>query len=73
VIDHPCSHLTAQGQAGGIVAGVVDAGEQARIAALVEICAGLSLLFGWQVRWASLALFVFLIPATLVFHAAPFG
>jgi putative oxidoreductase len=40
------------------------------IAALVEIIAGLALLAGWQVRWASLALIVFLIPATLIFHAA---
>jgi len=43
------------------------------IAALIEICAGLSLLFGWQVRWDSLALLVFLIPATLVFHASHLG
>jgi putative oxidoreductase len=43
------------------------------IAALVEIAGGLALLAGWQVRWASLALIVFLIPATLVFHAAHLG
>src|SRR5882724_4483659 len=43
------------------------------IAALVEIIAGLALLVGWQVRWASLTLIAFLIPATLVFHAAHLG
>jgi len=42
-------------------------------AALIEIGAGLALLVGWQVRWASLALIAFLIPATLVFHAAHIG
>jgi putative oxidoreductase len=39
-------------------------------AALIEIGAGLALLAGWHERWASLGLIVFLIPATLVFHAA---
>jgi putative oxidoreductase len=43
------------------------------IAALIEIGAGLALLAGWRVRWASLALIVFLIPATLLFHAAHMG
>src|SRR5438105_4122644 len=43
------------------------------VAALVEIIAGLALLAGWQVRWASLALIVFLIPTTLVFHASHLG
>src|SRR5437588_8825732 len=43
------------------------------IAALVEIAGGLALLAGWQVRWASLALIAFLIPATLLFHAAHLG
>jgi len=43
------------------------------MAALIEIVAGLALLAGWQVRWASLALLVFLIPATLLFHAAQLG
>jgi putative oxidoreductase len=40
---------------------------------LIEVGAGVALLAGWQVRWASLALMVFLIPATLVFHAAHLG
>jgi len=43
------------------------------IAALIEIAGGFALLAGWQVRWASLALFAFLIPATLLFHAAHLG
>ena len=43
------------------------------IAAVVELVAGVALIAGWQVRWASLALFVYLIPATLVFHAAHLG
>ena len=40
------------------------------LAAFIEIAAGLALVAGWQVRWASLALFLYLIPATLIFHAA---
>jgi putative oxidoreductase len=43
------------------------------IAALIEIAGGLALLAGWQVRWASLALVIFLIPTTLLFHAAHLG
>jgi len=43
------------------------------IAALVEIVAGLAFLLGWRVRWMSLALFLYLIPATLIFHAAHMG
>jgi putative oxidoreductase len=43
------------------------------IAALVEIVAGLAFLVGWRVRWTSLALFLYLIPATLIFHAAHMG
>ena len=40
------------------------------IAIAIEMAGGLAILLGWQVRWASLALFLFLIPTTLVFHAA---
>src|SRR5260370_41342237 len=43
------------------------------IAALGEIAGGLALLAGGPVRWASLALVAFLVPATLLFHAAPLG
>jgi len=40
------------------------------IASAIEIAGGLAILLGWQVRWASLVLFLFLIPTTLVFHVA---
>src|SRR5439155_11823135 len=43
------------------------------LAALIEIAGGLALLAGWQVRWTSLALALFLIPVTLVFHASHLG
>jgi putative oxidoreductase len=43
------------------------------IAAVVEIAGGLALLAGWQVRWASAALIVFLIPVTALFHASHIG
>ncbi len=35
----------------------------------VELGGGLLLVLGWKTRWAAAALFLFLIPATLVFHA----
>ena len=41
----------------------------AAIAIAVELGAGLLLLAGFKTRWAALALFVFLIPTTFVFHA----
>jgi len=41
------------------------------LAAFLEIAGGIALVLGWQVRWASLALFLFLIPTTLIFHVAP--
>jgi putative oxidoreductase len=34
----------------------------------VELGAGLLLLVGYKARWAALATFLFLIPATLIFH-----
>jgi len=37
----------------------------------IEIVAGTLLLLGWQTRAAAIALIVFLIPATIVFHALP--
>jgi putative oxidoreductase len=43
------------------------------IALVIELAAGLALLLGWQVRWASLVLFLYLIPTTLVFHASKLG
>ena len=38
-------------------------------AALVEVMAGAMLVFGWKARWAALALIVFTVPATFIFHA----
>lgn len=41
----------------------------AAIAIVVEIVAGLALLAGWKARWAALALAVFTLVATVLFHA----
>ena len=41
----------------------------AAIAIAVELVGGLLLLVGFKARWAALAMFVFLIPTTFVFHA----
>ena len=38
------------------------------VAIAIELGGGLMLLFGWKVRLAALAIFLFIIPATLVFH-----
>jgi len=35
----------------------------------LELVAGVMLLVGWKTRWAALALIVFTIPATFIFHA----
>jgi putative oxidoreductase len=35
----------------------------------IELGGGLMLAVGWKARWAALALFLFMIPATLIFHA----
>ena len=35
---------------------------------IIELGGGLLILFGWQARWAALAIFLFVIAATLVFH-----
>jgi len=37
-------------------------------AIIVELGGGLMLLFGWKARLAALAIFLFIIPTTLVFH-----
>ncbi len=39
------------------------------IAILIELGGGLLLALGYKARWAALAIFLFLIPATLIFHA----
>ncbi|HDH03857.1 MAG TPA: DoxX family protein [Actinobacteria bacterium] len=35
---------------------------------IIELGGGLCILFGWQARWAALAIFLFLIPTSLIFH-----
>ena len=35
---------------------------------IIELGCGLMLLLGWQARWAALAIFLFIIPTTLIFH-----
>ena len=37
-------------------------------AIVVELAGGILLVVGWQTRWAATALFLFLIPTTLIFH-----
>jgi putative oxidoreductase len=39
------------------------------LAILAELGGGLAIAFGWKTRWAAAALCVFIVPATLVFHA----
>src|SRR5262245_64475812 len=34
----------------------------------LELGGGLSVLLGWKARWGAVALLVFLVPATLIFH-----
>jgi putative oxidoreductase len=36
---------------------------------VIELIGGLMIALGWKARWAALAIFVFLIPTTLIFHA----
>jgi putative oxidoreductase len=38
-------------------------------ALLVELVAGVMLLVGWKARWAAVALVLFTLPATFIFHA----
>jgi len=38
-------------------------------AILLELVGGLMLLVGWKARWGALALIVFVVPTTLIFHA----
>jgi putative oxidoreductase len=37
-------------------------------AIVVELIGGLMIVAGWKARWAALALFLFTIPATIMFH-----
>jgi len=38
------------------------------ITILIELGGGILLIVGWQARWAATAIFLFTIPATLLFH-----
>jgi len=40
----------------------------AAAAIAIELVGGILLIVGWQTRWAATAIFVFLIPTTLIFH-----
>lgn len=35
---------------------------------LIEVLGGISIIFGYKAKWGAWALFVFMIPVTLVFH-----
>ena len=37
-------------------------------AIILEIAGGVSVLLGYQARWGAIALLIFLVPATLIFH-----
>jgi putative oxidoreductase len=39
-------------------------------AIIVELIGGLMLAVGWKARWAAWALFLFIIPTTIIFHPA---
>jgi putative oxidoreductase len=38
------------------------------LAILIELGGGLMIVLGWYARWAALAIFLFLIPVTIIFH-----
>ncbi|HET6493677.1 MAG TPA: DoxX family protein [Burkholderiales bacterium] len=57
------------GVAGGMTAKGMPYAEFFLVCAItIEIVGGLCVLTGWQARWGALALLIFLIPATLIFH-----
>ena len=37
-------------------------------ATIVELVGGLMIVLGWKARWAALAIFLFIIPTTYIFH-----
>ena len=41
----------------------------AAAAIAIELIGGILLVIGWQTRWAATAIFLFMIPTTLIFHA----
>jgi len=49
-------------------AGIPAAGVLSVLVIMVEIFGGLSILLGFKAKWGAIALFMFLIPATLIFH-----
>jgi putative oxidoreductase len=58
------------GVAGGMAAKGMPYAEVFLVGAIViEIVGSLCVLLGWQARWGALALLVFLVPATLIFHS----
>ena len=55
--------------AAGIAAKGVPFAEAALVVTIVvEIAGGLMLILGWKARWAALALLLWLIPVTLLYH-----
>jgi putative oxidoreductase len=55
----------------GAAVGLPAPGVTMFLAGVIEVACGLALLIGWRVDWACLALFLYLIPVTLIFHVAP--
>ncbi|MCW4043749.1 MAG: DoxX family protein [Candidatus Bathyarchaeota archaeon] len=49
-------------------AGIPAAGVLSVLVIMIEIFGGLSILLGFKAKWGAIALFMFLIPATLIFH-----
>jgi putative oxidoreductase len=49
-------------------AGIPAAGVLSVLVIMIEIFGGLSILLGFKAKWGAMALFMFLIPVTLIFH-----
>ena len=49
-------------------AGIPAAGALSVLVIMIEIFGGLSILLGFKAKWGAIALFMFLIPVTLIFH-----
>lgn len=67
--------LSGVGKVAGWSGAVAHAGSQGvtpillALATALEIYGAISLIAGWKTRWGGVALIVFLVPVTLVFHA----
>ncbi|OGD53554.1 DoxX family protein [Candidatus Bathyarchaeota archaeon RBG_13_38_9] len=48
--------------------GIPAAGVLLVLSVIIEIFGGLSILLGFKAKWGAIALFIFLIPTTLIFH-----